>query len=325
MPITAGISDRRIAETPIAIVDLETTGLAPGFDRVVEVSVVRMDPGQQPRLVLDTLVNPARRVSATEIHGITDDDVANAPRFGDIAGELVGRLNDCVVAAYNVYFDMKFLGFEMQNVGVDHEPPHFCLMYLRPMLGLGSRCKLEEACRLHGVEHQVKHVAANDAVASEKLLERYLQAIAERNLSTFGALADLKSYKFVESFQNDPFPDPSVFKLPACDRLCSRSGYAHVTVVDPTRRAFGEYWDALKTVLADLEITDEEVEYVIQERNRLGLKREQVRVLHARAFVSVIAQFAEDKWLDDAEVRKLHRLHQCLSKLGWAPGADDLR
>jgi DNA polymerase III epsilon subunit-like protein len=76
-----GISPFRIDDTPIAIIDFETTGLIAGADRVVEVSVVRVDPGEEPRLVLDTLINPQRHVSATEIHGITDADVADAPYF----------------------------------------------------------------------------------------------------------------------------------------------------------------------------------------------------------------------------------------------------
>lgn len=316
----AGISARRISDTPIAIVDLETTGLTPGYDRVVEVAVVRVEPSETPKLVLDTLVNPVRRVAATEIHGITDSDVAGAPRFAEIAGELVGVLQGCVIAAYNVYFDINFLESELQGTGVDHEPPHFCLMYLRPMLGLGSRCKLDEACRLHGIECEVKHVAANDALASGRLFARYLQAIQQRGIRTYGDLGRLKRYKFVDSFENDPYPNPSSLKLPPCDRLCSRTGYTHARTVDPMRIAFAAYWDALKTVVADLEVTDEEVEHVLQERKRLGLKDEHVRVIHAKALASVIAQFAEDKWVDDAEVRKLNRLYRCLAKLGWAPG-----
>ena len=117
-----GISTRPIDETPIAVIDFETTGLTPGADRVVEVSVIRVDPGREPRLVFDTLVNPHRCVAATEIHGITDADVADAPSFQNIAGELLDSLNGCVVAAYNVYFDIKFLNFEMRNAGVFSHP-----------------------------------------------------------------------------------------------------------------------------------------------------------------------------------------------------------
>ena len=70
--------------------DIETTGLYPGGDRIVELAVVRIEPNEAPRLVLDTLVNPKRRVAATEIHGITDADVADAPPFEEIAGNVDG-------------------------------------------------------------------------------------------------------------------------------------------------------------------------------------------------------------------------------------------
>lgn len=73
-------------------------------------------------------------------------------------------------------------------------------------------------------------------------------------------------------------------------------------------------------MLADLEITKEEQEHVVAERKRLGLAKEQIRVLHARAFASAINQFCDDEWLDDKELVKLRRLHRCLAALGWAPG-----
>lgn len=315
-----GVGSRLIRESPIAVVDLETTGLNPGADRIVEVSVVRVDPDQPPQLVFDTLVHPMRRVAATEIHGITDDDVANAPQFREIAGELIGAMSDCVVAAYNVYFDIKFLAFELNNAGVNLVPPHLCLMYIRPMLGLGPRCRLEEACYSHNICYEVPHVAAYDAQASARLLEHYLQIMKERGISTFSELAQLRYYKFVESFDNDPLPSASALNLGCCEQLCSRSSRIMEVKIDPTRYALDEYWDALTTVLADLEITDEEVEYITNERKRLGLQEEQLRVLHARAFANAITQFVDDQWLDDEESQKLRRLRQCLSKIGWVPG-----
>lgn len=320
MSTACGINERVILDTPMAILDFETTGLVAGVDRVVEISVLQVDPGKPPRFALDTLVNPMRPMAATEIHGITDADVANAPRFSDIAGELIGALSNRVLAAYNVYFDMKFLSFELQNMGIDHESPHFCLMYMRPMLGLGPRCRLEEACRLHGIDHSISHYAGHDVEASGKLLSCYLEVINGRGIRTFGDLAGLKRYKFVESFEQDPFPSPSHFRLVSCDRLCSRLGHVHVPAVDPSRHALSAYWDVIRTVVADLDIADEETQSVQDERNRLGLTVEQIRSVHAKAFASAIVQFIEDKSIDQKEVAKLQRLHRCLSKLGWAPG-----
>ena len=313
-----GILEHRIAETPIAVIDFETTGLTPGYDRVVEVSVVRVDPGQKPRVVFDTLVNPRRPMAATEIHGITDADVASAPHFQAIAGDLLAATEGCVIAAYNVYFDIKFLNFELSNCGVLHKAPHFCLMYLRPMLGLGPRCKLDEACRSHGVDYQGSHVAAHDAMAAGNLLQSYFPEMHALKIRTYGHLSNLKTYKFNESFSCSPFPNPSTFGLRCSQSVVSRAGFA--PPVDPTRHAISAYWDALKTVLADLEITEEELQYVLAERARGGLKEEQIRVLHARAFTSVVSQFASDQWIDDREVKRLRRLHDCLAQLGWAPG-----
>src|SRR4051812_47794413 len=142
---SGGVLHRNIMDTPIAVLDFETTGLSPGYDRVVEVSVVRIDPGLRPRLVFDSLVNPDRRVAATEIHGIRDRDVADAPRFGDLAGDLLRALSDSVVVAHNVYFDLKFLRFELDRLGLFQEVPHVCTMYTRPLLGLRA-CNLNQAC-----------------------------------------------------------------------------------------------------------------------------------------------------------------------------------
>lgn len=317
----AGIAGRRIAETPVAIIDFETTGLVAGADRVVEVSVVRSNPGETSRLVLDSLVNPRQPVTGTEIHGITDSDVRHAPTFQDIAGELLAAVDGCVVAAYNVYFDMKFLNFEMANAGVDHEPPHFCLMYLRPLLGLGKRCRLDAACQEHGINYSTAHVAANDALVCGTLFSLYMDSMQTQGIDTYGDLMSVKSYKFFESFINDPYTPPAHYRLGRCERIKSRFGSSPsvrstTAVVDPVR----QYWESLKVVLADLTISDEELAFILAERQRLNLAKEQIRVMHAKAFASAIAHFGQDQWLDDSEVRKLKRLHDCLAALGWAPG-----
>lgn len=320
MTSATGIKKLNIHETPIAIVDFETTGLTPGHDRVVEVSVFKMEPNKKPYLAFDTLVNPKRPMAATEIHDITDKDVANAPAFEDIAGDFIKSLSGCVFAAYNIYFDIKFLEYELNKVNVSHIPPHFCLMYMRPMLGLGNRCNLETACQEHGIDYQAAHIAAIDAEASAKLMRFYLDVLADKKIKTFGQLAKLKNYKFLNSFSNNPLPEPTHFNLKKSEKYLSRAGFDRPFIVSTERQAISEYWDALKIVLADLKITDEEFDYIIAIRKKIKLPKEKIRMLHAKAFSSVICQCIDDKWLDDKEVLKLKRLSQCLSKLGWAPG-----
>lgn len=79
-----GIDNRPVADTPVAVIDFETTGLTVGYDRVVEASVVRIDPGGEARLLFDSLINPGRSVAATEIsrHGLVRVPVLQSKACG---------------------------------------------------------------------------------------------------------------------------------------------------------------------------------------------------------------------------------------------------
>ncbi len=315
-----GILENPILNTPVAIIDFETTGLTPGYDRVIEISVVRINPGEAPKLVFDSLVNPQRDVSATEIHGITNSDVADAPTFQEIALDLMSVLSGCVIAAYNVYFDIKFLDFELSNSGYQHQLPHFCVMYMRPMLDLGKRCKLVEACELEGIIFQGEHIASQDALATGNLLKKYFDVVEERSIETFSDLANLRKYKFNSSFTLDPLPEIEISGSGSNGVYKSRAKSNVVPVVDPLRIAFGEYWDALKDIVYDLEVTDEELNYIKKLRKESILDNKQIRMLHAKVFMSAIAKFSVDKEISDREVIALRKLSKCLSKLGWVPG-----
>lgn len=210
-----GILERPILETPFAVIDLETTGLQPGPDRVVEIAVVRVEPGREPYVALETLVNPQRPMGATFVHGITDTDVADAPAFEEILPHLLPALAGSVVAAYNVYFDARFLEFELANAGFAERPPHLCLMYLRPLLGLGRPCPLGTACRRHGVFYQHAHASLPDAVAAARLLQFYLGVFRQSGIVTFEQLAQAGRYRFLRSFSRSPLTCDRTRSLPA--------------------------------------------------------------------------------------------------------------
>lgn len=211
-----GILDRPVMETPLAVLDFETTGLYAGGDRAIEVAVVRLEPGCGPQLALDTLVNPQRPVAATHIHGIRDRDVIDAPTFREMSGELVRALEGCVLAAYNAYFDMRFLDWEMRAAGLADRPPFLCLMYMRPLLGLGRRCGLDCACCAHGIDHSTAHTAADDALAAARLWRFYVPGMVELGIRTFRDLAERGKYKFTDSFTRPPLRSEDTL-LPALD------------------------------------------------------------------------------------------------------------
>ncbi len=323
--VMSGIFSRRIAETPIAVVDIETTGLHPSGDRVVEVAIVRIDPGSGDlQLVLDTLVNPKRRMAATEIHGITESDILDAPTFEEIAPEVAQALSGAVLAAYNVYFDAKFVRAELERSEIRPLPPHLCLMYMRPLLGVGTRCSLADACMEHGIPHDNQHVAAADALASAKLWLSYLDTMKDLQIQTFGDLAARKPYKFMHSFSAAPV----VFaNLHSTRGKTKPRGYGLTSIstttpeqLDAARALRSEYWDALKAALADLDITPNEIEYLGRKRRALGLTPAEVRALHARAFTGLLADVSDDHEITDDEVLRVSTLATALRKLGWAPG-----
>lgn len=215
--MSTGILELPVADVPIAVIDFETTGLSADYDRVVEVSIVRVEPGGKKRtLVLDTLVNPGRSVSATEIHGITDAMVKDAPTFRDIWPAMHSALSGCVVAAYNAYFDMRFLTAEAERAGDEVQVPYFCLMYMRSIIGVGQRCRLDAACQHHGIRLNDAHRSARDAVATAELVPVYIQTMHANGLKTYQDLRQAGTHKYLRSFELTPLaprPIPSGCEL----------------------------------------------------------------------------------------------------------------
>lgn len=107
---------------PIAFFDLETTGINISNDRIVELSVLKISPNGKEEW-LTSRINPEMSIppQSTAIHGITDEDVANAPTFKEIAKKLVHFLEGCDLAGYNaIKFDIPVLAEEFLRVDVDY-------------------------------------------------------------------------------------------------------------------------------------------------------------------------------------------------------------
>jgi DNA polymerase-3 subunit epsilon len=96
---------------PLVFFDLETTGVKPEADRIIEIAAIKITPeGQEYRYY--SLVNPSIPIpiESLEIHGITDEKVAKAPLFSDIAFELADFFQDSDLAGYNIKkFDVPLL------------------------------------------------------------------------------------------------------------------------------------------------------------------------------------------------------------------------
>jgi DNA polymerase-3 subunit epsilon len=108
---------------PLAAIDLETTGVNPGTDRIVEIAIVKVLP-DGVRTVKRKLINPEMPIpkTASDIHGIRDEMVKDAPTFKQVANELKQVLDGCDIAGYNSNrFDIPLLMEEFLRVQVEFD------------------------------------------------------------------------------------------------------------------------------------------------------------------------------------------------------------
>lgn len=107
-------------DRPLAILDIEATGISPRADRLIELAILRIDPdgGEHEKtwLVNPTIPIP---VETTAIHGITDDIVRNCPTFAQVANEIKSFIGSSDLSGFNILrFDVPMLCEEFQRAGV---------------------------------------------------------------------------------------------------------------------------------------------------------------------------------------------------------------
>lgn len=106
---------------PLVFFDLETTGIDIAKDRIVEISLVKVMPNGE-EIVKTRRINPGMPIppESTAIHGITDEDVKDCPKFKEIAKSLAAQIEGCDLAGFNSNrFDIPMLAEEFLRAGVD--------------------------------------------------------------------------------------------------------------------------------------------------------------------------------------------------------------
>ena len=104
-------------DRPLAVFDLETTGIDPDKDRIIQMAIIRVEPDGR-RTTFETLVNPETPIppESTKVHGITDEDVKDAPTFRQILPDVETYLKDAALGGFNsINFDTPLLMAELQR------------------------------------------------------------------------------------------------------------------------------------------------------------------------------------------------------------------
>lgn len=106
---------------PLVFFDIESTGLSPEKDRIVEISLIKVYPDGREE-VRTRRLNPECHIpeESTAVHGITDDDVRDCPTFRQVAKSLASMIQGCDIAGYNSNrFDVPLLGEEFIRADVE--------------------------------------------------------------------------------------------------------------------------------------------------------------------------------------------------------------
>ncbi len=164
---------------PLVFFDLETTGVNPFEDRIVQIAIIKLFPdGTEEEQ--QWLINPGIPIpkEVTAIHGISDEMVKTAPRLGDIAQELVRIFADADIGGYNVKnFDIPLLQQEFHRVGIVLDTEQLAVIDPMQIFRIKEPRTLEAAYEKYcGKTHTNAHNAMADTRASLEVLYGQLAA-----------------------------------------------------------------------------------------------------------------------------------------------------
>ncbi len=153
------------------IVDVETTGGSPKQSKITEIAMYKYD-GKEIIDEFITLINPEQSIPEfiVRLTGITNHMVSEAPKFFELAKDILTFLDGCVFVAHNVGFDYSMLRHEFRSLGYDFRFPHLCTVRASRIIIPGyDSYSLGKLSASLGIQLDGRHRAGGDALATAKL------------------------------------------------------------------------------------------------------------------------------------------------------------
>ncbi|MGI8883325.1 MAG: 3'-5' exonuclease [Pyrinomonadaceae bacterium] len=188
---------RILAETDFVVFDLETTGAKTPPCRITEIGAYRVRHGKITG-EFHTLINPETMIPIfiSQLTGITDKMVRQAPKFRDIAADFLDFIGDSVLVAHNAHFDIRFLNNEIGRIYANYRVanPHLCTVQLsRKLLPHIDNHRLNTVAEYFSVALINHHRASEDARATAHIFVNLLEELEMRGIND---LATAKRFKF---------------------------------------------------------------------------------------------------------------------------------
>lgn len=295
--------------------DLETTGLSPRTDRIIEIGIVRTSPTGQIVEEFSTLVNPKRDVGPTEIHGITAGEVLGAPVFGEIVGAIAELINGCILVAHNASFDRRFLLSELERARRGYGPIDvICTLQLVKMSFSGGPRRLADCCSEFGIEMGEAHQAINDARATSRLFHHLLQLGElpfEPEVSWIDPLPVAVAQAFNRGFES-PRSREATYVRQLVEKLPARDDSGVVSAVNVS-----QYLNFLDRVLEDRAISATEADELFEFAREFSFSSSQVETLHASYLAGLCSLAWRDGVVTDVERADLGSVAMLLGIKEW--------
>lgn len=161
-----------------SIIDIEATGGNSKIGRMTEVAIYKFD-GTKVVDEFHSLVNPECSIPSfvQGLTGITDHMAKKAPKFFEIAKDIVEITQGTCFVAHNVKFDYSFFQMEFESLGYEFKSNRLCTLELSKLLLPGhDSYSLGKLCKSLGIQLQNRHRASGDALATVELFKRILDA-----------------------------------------------------------------------------------------------------------------------------------------------------
>ncbi len=161
-------------DKPLAIVDVETTGMSGLFDRVIEIGILRVEDNKVVQK-LNTLVNPETYISPfiESFTGIHKEDLESAPLFSDLSDQIYELMSDAILVAHNARFDYHFLKHEFKRTGISYSSKTLCTAQLsRRLFPRYRHHNLSAIIERFGLSCENRHRAYDDAFALWQFLQK---------------------------------------------------------------------------------------------------------------------------------------------------------
>jgi DNA polymerase-3 subunit epsilon len=187
---------------PICFFDLETTGINISKDRIVEISILKVFPNGKEESKT-WLVNPERKIpqEVIDIHGITDEKVANKPTFKELAKEIYNMIKDSDLGGFNSNrFDIPLLAEEMLRADIDFDMKNCLSVDVQTIFHKMEQRTLSAAYKFYcNEELEGAHGAEADTNATFQVLKAQLSKYEDLENDT-KFLAEFSSHKKFADF-----------------------------------------------------------------------------------------------------------------------------